>query len=284
MEILQLSCHEEKYVAVGVLNNIQLMRVPSFEIIQTFSNPSAKSFQRILQLLDGVSFMGGSSNGMIIRWYKDVNSNKAIDGFKYQVFEALADDDAIRDLLQMRHDPRKLVSRNKSKVIIWDIETTAVLYIVPNLGSTSTLFELGDSGFFVSLLWNSELSVWDLRGEGKLQSVLNRKFDRATQLRNGNILLSYTHKRIVFFEEHQVVRSVSQDNSRYHLLNMQVNRKSLTTLCCMAIGRHWTQYDEAAMVNVIPSELYSLCHQSRGEGDNLSSSNNNTHPLSIIRR
>jgi len=31
------------------------------------------------------------------------------------------------------------------------------------------------------------------------------------------------------------------------------------------IGKHWTQYDEASMANVIPPELYSLCRQSRGD-------------------
>jgi len=82
METLRLGDDNEKCIAVGLISEVRLMKVPSFDIIHTVSCPSAQSFRRILQLnhqqalgYDGLSFVAGSSNGLVIRWYSDHSNN-----------------------------------------------------------------------------------------------------------------------------------------------------------------------------------------------------------------
>jgi len=214
MEVLQLNCFEEKYVAAGFVNgDIQLLRAPSFEVVHTIRKPSALSVHAIHQLSDRNSFMCGYSGGLV-RWH---TSSDSIRGdFKQQVFEGL--DSGKVELLQMRHDTRKLISRSKCylyahnhQASIWDIDTATLLYVIPErcILTSQFLFELGCSGFFVSLP-PGELEIWDFRGEPKLLSARNYSLDFVSgfYLKNGNVLLlsQKTSRMAHHIEEHQVVK------------------------------------------------------------------------------
>jgi len=195
---------------VGLDDGVCLMTVPSFEVIHSIS---AGPVDKILPLLDGDSFMC-CSNSQLIRYYTypthTNDNNKAY--FKHQLFEG-STDGPVEILLQMRHDPQKLIVCCKLGRItfdmsysVWDIKAATILFKLPTLNTmrTHTLFELGDSGLFVS--FPSELSIWDLRGEGELLFETESRFDEGMWLRNDNILLIYRHKGIPYIEEHQVLR------------------------------------------------------------------------------
>jgi len=222
MSTLPLDCSKEKYLVVGFNREVRLMRVPSFEVIHILCSDSCLgAVEGILTLLDGNSFMCSYKSVQLIRWSSSTNNdNKATcGGFRHQIFEGI--EGTVKDLIQMRHDPRKLIvsceidriSRDKS--YIWDIETATFLYSLPYI-SLLGLFELGDSGLFVEVSF-CKLCVWDLRGEAELLSETEHKFEDCIQLRNGNVLLSYTRKGITYLEEHQLFRSVIDDSSQRNL-------------------------------------------------------------------
>jgi len=59
----------------------------------------------------------------------------------------------------------------------------------------------------VTVTTYTKLLVWDFRGgEAKMQFGTRSKVERGTQLRNGNVMLVYTHKGITYIEEQQVLR------------------------------------------------------------------------------
>jgi len=218
IETLQLDGVEEKYFAIGTDKEVYLTRVPSFEVIHILNEPSVGAIQEILPLLDGNSFLCGylspSSQFQLIRWFKDDDTKTVCGGFKRRLFEPLGS--PVQALLQMRHDPRKLIIRWRSDrrttdriYSVWDMETATTLYTLPDLyfWTSRSLFELGDSGLFMSgSSFQNGLRIWDLRGEGELLFETKRKFHQGVQLNNGNILLVYRYKHVLYIEEHQVTR------------------------------------------------------------------------------
>jgi len=222
METLQLGYNgEEKYLAVGIDREVRLLRVPSFEVVHILREPSVGSVYWILPLLDSNAFMCGYSNwsseSQLVRWSTtDDNNNKAISGpFKHQLFEGI--EGPLTDLLQMRHDPRKLIvchqvddMNSKRSCSVWDIETATVLYVLSDLTvwCRQCLFELGDSGLFASVFINEPgLKIWDLRGEEDILLLeSNHKAELGIQLNNGNIMLLHHDADIIYIEEYQVTR------------------------------------------------------------------------------
>jgi len=213
MNTLQLGCSDEKYVAVGMdIMEIHLMRVPSFEVILILSVPydTGGLVHRILPLLDGNSMMC-CCDSQLVRWYisSTEGDDKALFCSKHQPFEGL--DGPVSDLLQMKHDPRKLIVCCEDDMdldySIWDIEKGTLIHKLPSIVYWSRLFEVGDSGLFVDFSF-SLLRIWDLRGEGEgdLLFETKHKFESRMELRNGNLLNMYTSGGITYIEEYQLVR------------------------------------------------------------------------------
>jgi len=211
--ITPLGCGEEKYLAVG-FGEVHIMRVPSFEVIHILSVPSVSvgSVRWILPLLDGNSFMCRYKSGQLIRCYisSTGDDHKALRCSKHQVFEGF--DGPVAKVLQMRHDPRKLIvwcreSRQVSDVSysIWDIETATLIHKLHYIKRWTKLFELGDSRLLVEFS-RYILRVRDLQADGELLFEKKCTFQSSMHLRNGNILNLCTYEGNTYLEEYQVVR------------------------------------------------------------------------------